>query len=104
MGNKDSDALATAFSNSKEVCFVFSESTLIAAGRVLADGAYCAIVCDIAVHPDYQGQGIGSQILAGLKEKVADHKRTILFSRAGKEGFYEKHGFVANPNFMVIYK
>ncbi|MEZ5196979.1 MAG: GNAT family N-acetyltransferase [Bacteroidales bacterium] len=72
---------------------------LVGFGRMICDGVVHALILDLIVHPDFQNQGIGSQILNKLVEKCRQHKiRDIqLFSVKGKAEFYHKNGFKERP-------
>ena len=78
-------------------------NTVIGMGRLIGDGMYYMIV-DVIVQPDYQGKGIGSNIVNRLteyvqKETPAGGRSSIqLTAEKGKEGFYEKLGFKLIPN------
>ena len=65
---------------------------LVGAGRALADGADCSYLGDVAVHPGFQGAGLGSAIIAKLKALSAGHRKIILYANPGKEGFTESWG------------
>ena len=56
-------------------------------------------ICQIAVHPDIQGEGVGSELMSEvLKDAKAKKVRTLTLEvRESNEkaiGFYKKHGFV----------
>ncbi len=104
LGDKKPEELKLAFSNSRYKCFVFDGSELIAAGRALADGIDCSYLCDVAVHPGYQGRGIGKAIIVKLKEMSAGHRKIILYANPGKEGFYRKLGFLRMRTAMAIFQ
>jgi len=104
LGDKKAPALKTVFSNSLFKCFVFHEHKLIGAGRALADGVDCSYICDIAIHPDFQGFGLGKQIINTLKEFSSEHKKIILYANPGKEGFYKKLGFKKMNTAMAIFE
>jgi GNAT superfamily N-acetyltransferase len=104
LGNKDPSDLQVAFSNSMFKCFVYDSGRLIAVGRALADGRDCSYICDVAVHPSYQGLGIGKQIVSKLVDLSKDHKKIILYAAAGKESFYLKLGFRRMTTAMAIFK
>ena len=72
-------ALEVVFSNSMFKCFLFDGSTLIGVGRALADGQDCSYICDVALHPKYQGMGLGKQIVQNLIEQSEGHKKIILY-------------------------
>lgn len=93
MGNKPPSLLQTVFGNSMFTCFVYDGAVLIGAGRALADGADCAYIGDVAVHPDYQGNGLGSEIIRRLVALAEGHKKIILYAAPGTEGFYVRLGF-----------
>ena len=104
LGHKKPDDLKIAFSNSMFTCFAFDAGRLVGAGRVLADGADCAYICDMAVHPDHQGTGIGTAILTDLVNRSRGHKKIILYAVPGKEPFYRKHGFMRMTTAMAIFE
>ena len=104
LGDKNPDELKLAFTNSMFKCFVFDEGELVAAGRALADGIDCSYLCDVAVHPDYQGKGLGRAIIDKLRELSAGHRKIILYANPGKEGFYRKLGFLRMRTAMAIFQ
>ncbi len=104
LGNKKPADLELAFSNSMFKCFVYDAGKLIAAGRALADGVDCSYICDIAVHPDYQGIGLGKELVSKLVEFSRHHKKIILYSVPGKEAFYKKLGFKRMSTAMAIFE
>ena len=101
---KDLDLLKTTFINSMYKCFVYDEDKLIGVGRALADGGDCSYICDIAIHPRYQGMGIGKNIVKYLIEKSRGHKKIILYANPGGEGFYLKLGFKKMNTAMAIFE
>jgi predicted GNAT family acetyltransferase len=104
LGEKKPGDLETAFTNSLFKCFVLDKGELIGVGRVLADGIDCAYLCDVAVHPDYQGRGLGAEIVAKLVALSRGHKKIILYANPGKEGLYAKLGFKKMNTAMAIFK
>ena len=104
LGDKKPEDLAIAFSNSRFTCFVFDTDKLIGVGRALADGVDCAYLCDIAVHPDYQGSGIGKAIVTWLVEQSKGHRKIILYAVPGKEAFYQKLGFKRMTTALAIFQ
>jgi len=84
--------------------FVLSEGNLVGAGRALADGVDCSYICDIAIQPEYQGNGLGNKIISKLITLSANHKKIILYSAPGKEIFYSKNGFKKMRTAMAIFK
>lgn len=104
LGEKPAERLKIAFANSMYQSFVYHNGKLAAAGRCLADGVDCAYLCDIAVHPDYQGAGLGKALVARLLDNVRGYKKVILYAAAGKEPFYKKFGFRRMTTAMAIFQ
>jgi ribosomal protein S18 acetylase RimI-like enzyme len=104
MGNKKPADLKIAFGNSMFVCFVHDDGKLVGAGRALADGVYTAYISDIAILPGYRGIGLGKQLVAELLRMAAGHKKIILYSVPGSEGFYAKFGFRRMRTAMAIFE
>lgn len=103
LGEKPPKDLETVFSASKFKCLVYAEGILVGAGRALADGADCSYIADVAVHPQYQGLGIGRKIIEKLVALSEGHKKIILYANPGKEGFYGKLGFRKMNTAMAIF-
>lgn len=104
LGQKSPEDLKVSFSNSMFKCFVYDSGKLVAAGRALADGIDCSYICDVAVHPEYQGQGLGKALVTKLVEFSKDHRKIILYAATGKEPFYRKLGFKRMTTAMAIFR
>jgi ribosomal protein S18 acetylase RimI-like enzyme len=104
LGNKLPNDLKIAFNNSMFVVFVYDNEKLIGAGRALADGVDCSYICDVAIHPEFQGYGLGRSIISRLVELSSNHKKIILYAVPGKEVFYAKLGFHPMNTAMAIFK
>lgn len=92
LGDRDAAGLREAFTNSGLRCFAWHQSELIGAGRALTDDVRYTVIFDVVVLPEYQGQGIGKQIMAYLTEK-SKAPNLLLQAVPGKEGFYQKLGY-----------
>jgi len=103
LGNKSAEHLKRAYANSMFKCFVRHDGKLVGAGRAVADGVDCAYLCDIVVHPELQGQGLGKALVLKLKELSAGHGKIILYANPGKEDFYRKLGFRRMRTAMAIF-
>ncbi|MEJ7148338.1 GNAT family N-acetyltransferase [Staphylococcus warneri] len=81
-------------------CFnvtLYHDSSLIGMGRIVGDGGTALQIVDIAVHPDYQGQGYGRTIMEHIMQYVHDNamKGTYVSLMADypADKLYEKFGF-----------
>lgn len=104
LGNKKGADLKVVFTNSMFRCFVYDEGRLVGAGRALADGIDASYLCDIAVHPDYQGRGLGKEIVTRLRDLSKHHRKIILYAAPGKDQFYLKLGFKRMLTAMAIFQ
>ena len=103
LGNKSAGWLKTAYSNSMFKCIAHDGERIVAAGRAVADGVDCSYVCDVVVHPELQGSGIGRQLIQKLIDLSKGHRKVILYSVPGREPFYEKLGFRPMTTAMAIF-
>ena len=92
LGERDPAVLRKAFENSGVRCFVWDQKELIGAGRAITDGVRYAVIFDVVVLPEYQGRGIGKQIMAFLGER-SKAANILLHAVPGKEAFYQKLGY-----------
>lgn len=82
---------------------VVENSQTIAMGRLIGDGLYY-LIADVIVRPEFQGQGIGSNIVDMLLDYVdnrtpAGGRSSVqLIAESGKEDFYVKKGFKCIPH------
>lgn len=92
-----------AIQNSLYTVTVIEQEQTIAMGRLIGDGLYYLIV-DVVVHPQFQGKGIGSQIIDMLlqyvdKETPVGGRSSVqLIAEKSKEDFYIKKGFKLIPH------
>lgn len=76
----------------------------VGTARLIWDGGYIAYIADVMIRPEYQGRGIGRHLVQQLISFVRDRMKPgwkvklVLIAALGKEGFYEKLGFIARPN------
>lgn len=75
----------------------------VGTARLIWDGGYAALIKDVLVLPEYQGKGIGremmNKIIAWLKEQLKPGYilQVDMMASEGKEPFYEKFGFIRRP-------
>ncbi|RJG20446.1 GNAT family N-acetyltransferase [Paenibacillus thiaminolyticus] len=73
---------------------VYDGERLVGTGRVVTDGFINAYLCGVGVHPDYQQQGIGSELIRRLGRTCREAGLHVqLFCSAEKISYYERFGF-----------
>lgn len=104
LGKKCPKKLQTVFTNSRFKYFIYSDETLVGAGRALADGFDCSYICDVAIHPEFQGTGLGLELIQSLVNASKEHKKIILYANPGTEHFYKKLNFKKMSTAMAIFQ
>jgi ribosomal protein S18 acetylase RimI-like enzyme len=72
---------------------------LVGFARCTGDGVVDAAVWDVAVHPHYQGAGLGKELMAYVLHqlRLMEVERVSLFADPGVVGFYEGQGWNLEP-------
>ena len=72
---------------------------LVGFARCTGDGVLEATVWDVAVHPLYQGNGLGQQLMAYVLEALQEMgtERVSLFADPGVVTFYQRQGWELEP-------
>jgi N-acetylglutamate synthase-like GNAT family acetyltransferase len=97
--------LAIAIANSEPVISVWDHKRLIGFARATSDGIYRATIWDVVIHPQYQGNGLGTKLV----ETVLSHPRMqkverVYLMTTHQQEFYKKIGFQINhTTTMVLY-
>ncbi len=103
MAHHSPDEHRKAFEASFTSVFAWHAGQLIGFGRAISDGVYQAAVYDVAVVPEFQGQGVGSAIMQHIR-KTLPHCNIILYASPGKEGFYTTLSFKKMKTGMALFK
>ncbi len=87
----------------KSTAYVAARDTgqLVGFGRLLSDGAVIAYINNMAVSPQYQGQGIGKAILERLVETAGNVKSIFLYSDTADQ-FYLDNGFERSEKRLYV--
>ena len=93
------DEIFLALKSSWYMVSVYDGERLVGFGRILGDGKLHALITEMIVLPEYQGRGIGGEVMRYLLDVCRSHgiRDIQLFSAKGKYGFYEKYGFSRRP-------
>lgn len=76
-----------AFINSQYVILAYIDNKLVGVARALGDSKLYATILNVAVSKEYQGLGIGTNIILRLSKEIKE-KLIILNTHPGAVGFY----------------
>ncbi|MDK2123919.1 GNAT family N-acetyltransferase [Parachitinimonas caeni] len=103
LGGRVGDKIRRAFLNSQQVSLAYDGDRLIGASRAISDGEYHAFIYDVAVHPDYQKQGVGQQMLQRLLAALPVW-RIMLRADEDVQAFYGRAGFMPCGDIMALHQ
>lgn len=87
--------------NSTFVVSAWDEARLVGLARVVSDGVYASMLHQVGVHPDYQRQGLGSELVQRCLARFANTHFMLTFDDAAHASFYSRFGFTLVDNAMV---
>lgn len=96
----DSGRLARMVEGSTEMVSAWEGERMVGFARALSDEAFNGYIGSVAVHPRWQGKGLGQRLIRALLENN-EQVRFILTAVDGLEGFYAGLGFEPDPHAMV---
>jgi len=80
------------FENSYAVVFVYDDEKIVGVARALSDGLLQAAIYNVALDEEYQGHGIGREMLNRLIAQLKG-QNIILYTHPQTVLMYEKFGF-----------
>jgi GNAT superfamily N-acetyltransferase len=86
-----------AYANSL-VLGLYEDSRLIGMARVVTDFSVVAYLCDVFIHEDFRGQGLGKWLMQSMFEHPdLKHIRRWLLATDDAHGLYQQFGFEQLP-------
>ncbi len=71
-------------------------------GRAITDYSYCCYLSDLAVRPEYQKKGIGTDLIRRLQEHLGDEVSLLLVSAPSAEDYYSRIGFEKSERAFLV--
>ena len=87
------EKLVVAMKNSGSVFTAWDGDKLIGLINALDDGIMTAYVHYLLINPEYQGAGIGKELVRLIREKYKDYLRIVLIAYDKETQFYQNCGF-----------
>ncbi len=88
------------FINSTIVISAWNNDLLVGCVRVLSDKMFRSVIYDLAVLPEYQGCGIGKELIKRCREQFPNSEWLVNTTKE-TASFYENIGFVNNNSVFL---
>jgi ribosomal protein S18 acetylase RimI-like enzyme len=101
-GTYERDVIEQYLPNSLYFVCAVKDGEIIGMARIIGDGGIAFYIQDVIVKPDYQRQGIGTQLMDKIMGYIRIHANNNsvigLMAARGKEQFYTRYGFAVRPD------
>ncbi len=87
------DKLKMAMRNSDSVFSAWANSKLVGLINALSDGCMTVYFHYLLIHPEYQGRGIGKELVLKMLSKHENYARKVLIAYDKEIEFYRRCGF-----------
>lgn len=95
LSDRPADEQRIIFTNSYAVVFVYDGDKIVGVARALSDGVCQGAIYNVALDEEYQGYGIGRELIRKLLEQMSG-QNVILYTHPQTVALYEKLGFRRN--------
>lgn len=93
LNKRPPEILQRAFEQSQFRYLGYYDGELVATARAISDLTYASYLCDVAVHPNYQGRGWGKVLMEQVMHDLAPLGKVFIYSVPEKMDFYQRHSF-----------
>ncbi|TAE34618.1 MAG: GNAT family N-acetyltransferase [Alphaproteobacteria bacterium] len=98
----DHDRITTMFAHANLVISAWHDARLIGIARALTDYSYCCYLSDLAVDKEYHHQGVGSELIAHVRQNISEQTSLLLVSAPSAIDYYPKVGFSPLEHGFII--
>jgi predicted N-acetyltransferase YhbS len=98
----DVPRIATMLRNASVVVTARVSGKLVGVSRAISDFAYCTYLSDLAVDVEFQGHGIGRELIRHTHEAAGRHTTLILIAAPKAETYYPHIGMDKHPSCWVV--
>jgi len=98
----DRQRMARMLEEADLVITAWEEDLMVGISRCVTDWVYCTYLSDLAVRVDYQGQGIGKELVRLTREATPD-ATVILLAAPAAVDYYPKIGMTRHDSAWVLW-
>ena len=93
LNKRELPKLQRAFEHSQFRYLGFYNGILMATARAISDLTTVSYLCDVAIHPEFQGRGYGKQLMQHILQDLTPLGKIILYAVPDKIEFYQRFHF-----------
>jgi GNAT superfamily N-acetyltransferase len=98
----DRPRMARMLEEADLVITAWEEDLMVGISRCVTDWVYCTYLSDLAVRADYQGQGIGKELVRLTREATPD-ATVILLAAPAAVDYYPRIGMTRHDSAWVLW-
>jgi predicted N-acetyltransferase YhbS len=98
----DLPRLSNMIQNASLIVGAFAEDKLVGIARAITDFSYCCYLSDLAVAEKFQKQGISSELIKRVREKIGPGCNLVLVSAPQAMDYYPTQGFERIENGWIV--
>ena len=87
------ELLYKALQNSHTLISAWVNDKMVGVANAISDGYLVVYYPHLLVHPDYQGNGVGTKMMQAMQKKYGDYHQQMLTADGEVVDFYTKCGF-----------
>lgn len=99
---QDKERIQKMYDHSDLIVTAWDGDLLVGVSRSITDWAWSCYLADLAIHPDYQKNGIGKELVRLTKEKVGEQVMILLLSVPTAMTYYPKIGMTKEDRAFTI--
>lgn len=97
------ERLRQAMRDSSGVISAWDGDRLVGLINCLSDGTLTAYFHYLLIHPDYQGQGVGRELVLKMFDRYSNCIRKVLIADNSAVDFYKKLGFIVGTGTSAVF-
>lgn len=99
---QDKERMQKMYDHSDLIVTAWDGDLLVGVSRSITDWVWSCYLADLAIHPDYQKNGIGKELVRLTKEKVGEQVMILLLSVPTAMTYYPKIGMTKEDRAFTI--